>query len=57
VVREAVDTALWEILTACFAGMRIAVAIIIELRAALKVLQNEAIRTPAHYEIQEPLGS
>jgi hypothetical protein len=48
VVREAVDTALGEVLTACLARVRVAVAVVRKLRSSLEILQYQTIRPASH---------
>ena len=57
-VCQAVNAPLGEVLSTGFAGVRVSIAVVGELGATLKVLQDEAIRSPAHCDIQEfPWGT
>lgn len=46
--RQAVDAALGEVLAALLAGVRIAVAVVVELWPADKVLEDEGVRLASH---------
>lgn len=46
--RQAVDAALGEVLAALLAGVRVAVAVVVELWPAHKVLEDEGVRLATH---------
>jgi hypothetical protein len=46
--RQAIDAALGEVLAALLAGVRVAVAVVVELGPADEILEDEGVRLATH---------